>query len=273
MHSATIIEDHMASKKNKLLDFLSSTINDDRYKEQFQNIMGTLRLTKQEITDAFLHYNLNLTDKEGNEVYQPLPNRVVLHIHNLIKGSWHINRQQAVVDLIKQARPDSIIDIGFGVPSKYVQDYVIPQRKKLLFCDLYDSAFDFAKVLMSHWDNKWQEIISFRQTNMDNLEYIGDFDLYLIQDAIEHTKDPTAYLSMLVKKSPKTSKFIVSLPIGTIFPRHFMAWYSDKEALDWLARCGLIIEQQKSVFVNPKFDLFADQVGSGFHDLYTLCYK
>lgn len=263
----------MASKKDKLLDFLSSTINDDRYKTQFQNIIDTLHLTKQEITDAFLHYNLDLTDEEGNEVYRPLPNRVVLHIHNLINGSWHIDRQQAVIDLINQVKPNSIIDIGFGVPSKYVQDYVFPQRKKLVFCDLYDSAFDFAKALMPHWDKHWHDLVSFKQTNMDTLEYVGDFDLYLIQDAVEHTKDPTAYLSMLVKKSPETSKFIVSLPIGTIFPRHFMAWYSDQEALDWLAKCGLVVEQQTSVFVNPEFDLFADQLAPNYHDLYALCSK
>jgi len=263
----------MASKRDKLLNFLSSTINDDRYKKQFQNVIDTLRITKQEVADAFLHYNLDLSDEEGNEVYRPLPNRVVLHIHNLINGSWHIDRQQAVIDLINQAKPDSIIDIGFGVPSKYVQDYVIPQRKKLVFCDLYDSAFDFTKALMPHWDNKWQDIISFQQTNMDDLEYTGDFDLYLIQDAIEHTKDPITYLSMFVKKSPETAKFIVSLPIGTIFPRHFMAWHSDQEALDWLTKCGLTVKQQKSVFVKPEVDLFADQLTSNYHDLYALCSK
>jgi hypothetical protein len=260
----------MASKKEKLLGFLSSTIDDDRYKDQFQNILDTLHLSKQKITDAFLHYNLDMSDKEGNEVYRPLPNRVVLHIHNLINESWHLDRQQTVLDLIKQAKPNSIIDIGFGVPSKYVQNYVIAQRKKLVFCDLYDSAFDFTKALMPHWDNNWQDIISFKQINMDTLEYVGDFDLYLIQDAIEHTKDPTAYLSMLVNKSPKTAKFIVSLPIGPIFPRHFMAWHNDQEALDWLEKCGLSIEQQKSVFVKPEVDLFADQLAPDYHDLYIL---
>jgi len=263
----------MAFKKEKLLRFLSSIIDNDRYKSQFQNILDTLSLTKQEVVDSFLHYNLDMLNKEGNEVYRPLPNRAVLYIHNLVNGSWHIDRQQTILDLIKQAEPSNMIDIGFGVPSKYVQDYVIPQRKKLVFCDLYESAFDFAKALLPHWDDNWQDIVSFKQTNMDALEYVGDFDLYLIQDAIEHTKDPTAYLSMLVKKSPKISKFIVSLPIGPIFPRHYMAWQSDQEALNWLAKCGLTIEQQKSVFVKPKVDLFADQITSNYHDLYTLCSK
>lgn len=263
----------MASKKEQLLKQLSGVMNDDRYQAHFQDLLCSLNLTRQQVTDSFLHYTLYLTDKEGNEVYRPLPNRVVLHIHNLINGSWHIDRQQAVIDLINQAKPNSIIDIGFGVPSKYVQDYVIPQRKKLFFCDLYDSAFDFTKALMPHWDNNWRDIISFKQANMDDLKYTGDFDLYLIQDAIEHTKDPAAYLSMLVEKSPKTSKFIVSLPIGPIFPRHFMAWHSDQEALDWFTKCGLIVEQQKSVFVNPEFDLFADQLALNYHDLYALCSK
>lgn len=263
----------MASKKEQLLKQLSGVIDDDRYKAQFQNIIDTLRLTKQAISDAFLHYNLDISDDEGNEIYRPLPNRVVLHVHNLVDGSWHIDRQQTVLDLIKQVKPSSITDIGFGVPSKYVQDYVIPERKKLAFCDIYDSAFDFSKALMPHWDDNWQEIVFFKQTDMDTLEYVGDFDLYLIQDAIEHTKDPTAYLSMLAKKAPEAAKFIVSLPIGPIFPRHYMAWQSDQEALNWLAKCGLTVEQQKSVFVNPEFDLFADQLNDDYHDLYALCSK
>ena len=262
----------MASKKEQLLKQLRGVMNDDRYQAHFQDLLCSLNLTKQQVTDSFLHYTLGLMD-EGNEIYRPLPNRVTLHALNLAHGCWHTYRQQTVIDFIKQVKPNNMVDIGFGVPSKYVQDYIISQGKKLLLCDVYDSAFDFTKALMPHWDKNWQDVISFKQTNMDTLEYVGDFDLYLIQDAIEHTKDPAAYLSTLVKKSPKTAKFIVSIPIGSIMPIHYMAWHSDQEALDWLAKCGLIVEQQKSVFVNPEFDLFADQVEPDFHDLYALCSK
>ncbi|MGD9152832.1 MAG: hypothetical protein PVG30_04130 [Gammaproteobacteria bacterium] len=52
-----------------------------------------------------------------------------------------------------------------------------------------------------------------------------------------------------------------------------MAWYSDQEALDWLTKCGLVVEQQTSVFVKPEVDLFADQLTPSYHDLYALCSK
>lgn len=264
----------MKSKKEKLLGFLNAALTHPQYQVQLLSIIKNLKLTLEETINEFLHYNLDIYSAERNIVYQSLSNRLVLHIHNLIEGSWHIERQQTVLNFIKLANPTTIADIGFGVPSQYVKDWVLKKKEVLLtFYDLYDSAFEFAKQLLSHWSNNWEEKISFKKTDMDEQEYVGDFDLYLIQDSIEHTIDPKSYLKKLVNSSPKNAQFIISLPIGPLFPRHYLAWENDKEGIDWLKQCGLQIKTQKNVFVNPEVDLFAEQIASNYHDLYTLCEK
>ncbi len=264
----------MKSKKEKLLELLNTALTHPKHQVQLLTIIKSLKLTPEEVANEFLHYNLDIYSKERNSVYKSLSNRIVLHIHNIIQGSWHIDRQKTTLDLIESVNPKTIADIGFGVPSQYVKEWVLQKEKVLLtFCDFYDSAFEFAKYLLPYWNDKWKEKISFRTTDMDKQEYVGDFDLYLIQDSIEHTVDPRKYLEKHVELSPKKSQFIISLPIGPLFPRHYLAWKNDKEGIEWLKHCGLSVKKQKNVFVNPKVDLFAEQIISNYHDLYALCEK
>jgi len=264
----------MDIKKHKLTGFLNSVLNHKVFGTQIELICKFLGLDTQDIIDAFFHYNLDVQSSEGNDVYKSLPNRFVLHIHNLIEGSWHIHRQRVTKELIQKASPNNMVDIGFGVPSQYVYDLVIKENKfNVTLIDKYCSAFKFAKSLLEQWSDSWETSIFFSKRNMDDNEYVGDYDLYLFQDAIEHTIDPTGYLKKHVECAPKNSKFVISLPIGPLFPRHYKAWETDAEGKKWLESCGLSIELQEKIFVNPKVDLFADQIDPNYHDLYVLCNK
>lgn len=264
----------MLSKKEMLLFSLDSIFEHSTYGKQLESIIAKLNLSKEHIINEFLHYNLELSDSIGNEVYRPIANRMVLHIHNLIPKSWHQDRQNTITELIKKISPNNTIDIGFGVPTKYIQDYILQnQNIKLTLCDVYDSAFQFAEALLDQWSVTWRNQINFKKLDLNTQEHVGDFDLYLLQDSIEHTIDPTSYLKNCVLLSPSSAAFIVSLPIGPIFPRHFYAWHTDEEAINWLGECGLKIEEQRSVTVNPEVDLFADQLAPDYHDLYALCTK
>lgn len=69
------------------------------------------------------------------------------------------------------------------------------------------------------------------------------------------------------------AKFLLSLPIGPLFLRHHIAWLTDKEAEDWLDAHGLKIILKRNVYVKPEVDLFAEQLGSDYHDMYVLCEK
>lgn len=264
----------MDIQKQKLNYFLNSILEHEVFGAQIRSISSSLGLQAQDIANEFFRYNLDVQSLEGNEVYESIANRFVLYIHNLINGSWHIERQKVTNELISMTNPCHMVDIGFGVPSKYIYDLVIRKNKfNVTLIDKYDSAFVFAKHLLNHWDASWETKIFFSKRDMDCNEYIGDYDLYLFQDAIEHTQDPTSYLKKHVNLSPKDAKFIISLPIGPIFPRHYMAWATQEVGEKWLETCGLKIEAQRKVFVNPKVDLFADQIDSDYHDLYALCTK
>ena len=264
----------LLSKKEKLIYLANSVLDDARFFAEFKNILYNLKLTRPEVIDSFLEYNLNIYSNDGNKVYNSLANRVVLHIHNLLAGSWHIDRQKTIQKLIKKANPRHVADIGFGVPSQYVKNMVIRENRfKLTLCDLYDSAFVFAETLLNIWDDNWLGKIGFLKTDMDNHDFVGKFDLYIFQDSIEHTHYPAVYLHKYVKLSDNNARFLFSLPIGPIIPRHFIAWETVDEAMDWLDKCGLIVEAHEQVFVNPDIDLFAEQLGEDYCNLIILCAK
>jgi len=262
-------------KRRKLISFALSIIESPLYAEEFRHIFALCGVTQEEVLASFLDYNLDIFSPEGNDIYNSLTNRIVLHIHNLLEGSWHIARQNAMVNFIKEADRKNLVDIGFGVPSRYIKKTVLQNSTRMLtLCDLYNSAFIFAEILLGYWDSNWKDKILFKNTDMDKHEFVGDFDMYIFQDSIEHTPNPTCYLEEYVKKSPPHANFLFSLPIGPIIPRHFIAWETSNQAMEWLKKCGLSkIEKTEYVSVNPNVDLFAEQLNYNFHNLIILCSK
>jgi len=89
-------------------------------------------------------------------------------------------------------------------------------------------------------------------------KFVGDFDLYIFQDSIEHSLDPTACLKEYVRRSQENAKFIFSLPIGPMIPQHYIAWETEEEILSWLQGAGLKIHKNSLISMNPAVDLFAD---------------
>lgn len=108
---------------------------------------------------------------------------------------------------------------------------------------------------------------------MDKNEFVGDFDLFIFQDSIEHTHHPEEYLDTYVQLSYPSVKFLISLPIEPIIPRHFIAWETEEETLSWLTQRGLRVEASKSIFVNPSVDLFAEEIDENYCDFIVLCSK
>lgn len=262
-------------KAAKLTHLFASVLKSPKYKVDFDKIMNILNITEKNLLKNFLNYNLDIFDTQGNDIYQNLENRLVLHIHNLLTGSWHIDRQNAITRLLKIVKPRAMVDIGFGVPSAYVKQIVLEQifPIHLTFGDYFNSAFVFAEVLLNLWNKDWSKYIDFKRTDMNKEEYIGDYNLYLFQDSIEHAQQPTVYLKKYVENSPSDSLFLFSLPIGPIFPRHTIAWINDGEAISWLKNAGLEIDHTELVYVNLEVDLFAEQLGKSFHNLIILCHK
>ncbi len=259
-------------KEEGLKNFALSVMEYLEYKEEIEYLLSKLNLTKEEVIQAYINYDMDVFAYE-NEIYESLAMRMVLHLHYLLKGSWHQDRQKEILKIIVRINPESIVDMGFGTPTRYIREYVLKEKKKLVLVDLYESAFRFSKVLLDYLASSWKEIISFKKIDMNTHEYPGDFDAYLFQDSIEHVENSGDYLLKIVKKSPLNSRFILSLPIGPKVPAHTISWDTDEEAINWLKECGLKVIDSKRVFINPNVDLFADQLDGKLHNLVVDCSK
>tara|TARA_A100000171_G_C2121416_1_gene140993 strand:- start:750 stop:1613 length:864 start_codon:yes stop_codon:yes gene_type:complete len=267
-------DEYMAEKKILLKQASASILEDKNLKTSLKCLRDDLCLSKEEIIKAYIDYDLDIS-KNSNETYQSLALRYVLHMHNLLSGSWHIERQKTALSFIKKLKPRRIADMGFGVPSSYMKYLVqgdFPSH--LTLCDIDDSAETFAKSLFNIWaPEKWQKNVTFKKFDMNTGMIVPNQDLYVFQSSIEHVKECTLYLKKHISHSPDHAYFLLSLPIGDITPEHYMEWKTTKEAEQWLYSCGLTLIESKLIHVNPKVDLFADYHQYQYADFYTLCCK
>ena len=262
----------MKTKEEKIKEFAISIIENPEHKKEINNFMEKLNLKKEEVIKSFIQYDTDVLEYD-NSIYESISLRAGLYLHYLLKGSWHEERQGIISQILKQEKVKNIADIGFGAPTKYIKEYVLENKDvKLTLFDLYDSAFKFAEVILEYWDGSYREQIKFKKTDMNTYEYVGDYDLYIFQDSIEHVNDPSKYFKMIIDSSPKNSKFLLSLPICPPIPSHNIFWKTKEDAKVWLNKLGLFIEVEKEVHVNPKVDLFAEDLDELFNYV-VLCSK
>ncbi len=247
-----------AAKKDKLIFIIKNLLANSRYSAHLMRIMAKAGLNPERVVNSFLDYNLDLTVRD-NEVYTGMENRLVLHAHHLIAGSWHQNKQRCITQAMRALPASShVIEMGFGVPTQYIRDFALQERSiKVTLCDFDHVAFDFAKILLDDWALNWQEVINFRHEDMNQMRYLGNYDTYVFQDCIEHTLDPTAYLCQQVNNAPSAAKFVFILPIGPLIPMHYIAWETLDVAKTWLKHCKLTINDYTVIKTNPAIDLFA----------------
>lgn len=258
--------------EQKLREFAKSVLNYPEHKQELQHVFSELNLSEEDIIQVYVNYDIDIFAYE-NEIYESLPMRAVLYLHYLLKGSWHQDRQNAILEMIENVKPKSIVDMGFGAPTKYIKEYGLKNKTKLVLVDMYESAFKFAQVLLDYWDSSWKDFISFKQLDMNTHEFVGAFDCYIFQDSIEHVQNSTQYLTKTVQMSPDDANFVLSLPLGPKVPVHTISWNTDKEAIEWLDKCGLKVNNSKKVYINPKVDLFAEQLDEELYNLIVECTK
>jgi hypothetical protein len=260
-------------KSQKLVGLLNSVFNNKLYNQELNTIMNKFSLTFEDIKHAFLDYNLDVFSHDNN-IYNNHAIRVVLYIHNLIEGSWHIDRQKAVCELIAQAKPQKAVDLGFGVPSRYVRQLVQDKSFSLTLCDYQQAALDFADSILSIWSSSWQNAITLRLENMEQVSScVGDYDLYIALHSLEHLNNPKECLCNYVRLSRADSLFIIEIPIGPITPEHTIAWHSIAEAQEWITQCGLKIIDDRMTYVNKNIDLFAEAHDFNYGGYLILCQK
>ena len=259
-------------KEQKLRDFAKSSLDNPKYKNKIKKILSKLKLSEDEVVQAYADYDMDIFAYK-NEIYKSIALRVALYLHYTLKGSWHQERQEVILNFIKRVKPKSVIDIGFGAPTKYIEEYVIKNKVNLTLIDLYESAFRFTEIFLGLISKNWKKFISFKKFDMNKNEFVGDYDCYIFQDSIEHAKNPSKFLKKTVQMSSNKSSFIISLPIGPKIPSHNISWKTEKEAINWLKIYGLKVGYRKKVYINPSVDLFAEQLKDEFYNLVVLCSK
>lgn len=257
---------NLQTKKERLEYFANSVIENPLYRENLANIFSRLRLSKEQVIEAYVRYDMDIFAYE-NEIYEPIDLRAALYLHYLLPGSWHQDRQRTILSFLKKTKPNSIADMGFGAPTKYVKEYVLAHKKSLLLVDLYESAFQFTRSVLNTQKLQWNQYVSFQKLDMNTHEFPQKYTCYIFQDSLEHVKNATAYLKKIVASSPLGTLFIFSLPIGTKIPSHSIEWKKPTDAISWLSDCGIIIQHYKTIRPNPAIDLFAEQLHKNISDL------
>lgn len=260
-------------KKSKLIEFAKKVISDSNHAEEVNYLTDKLNLTKDDVARAYLDWDLE-PDSYGNDIYTSIPLRFAMYLHYLLKGSWHEIRQEEIVKILNKYHNILVIDIGFGAPQRYVKEALLNKKWKITLAEFDDSAVVFSEVLLSYWNPSWREVVNLKKYNMNSGEYVGDFDIYMLQDSIEHADDPTGYLHKLVQESPQHSKFIFSLPIEgdkVATGSHHIVLNNEANAEQWLQDCGLKITYSRPIHINPKVDLFSE--GLNYHECIYECEK
>lgn len=242
--------------------------------ESISALCEKLNTTPEEVVRAWVVWDTSINEYD-NSIYTSNAMRIAMHLHNNVRGSWHDKRQSKVIDLIKQITPSSIVEVGFGTPQRYVTEYVFENHISLTLLDFDDESLDFAKAFLDTKSDNWSEHISLRKYDMNSKEPIGEFDLYIFQDSIEHSNEPTSYLKSVVSTAKPNSHFIFCIPIeiDKAVPEHHIFWRNTNHALEWIVQQGLQVISHSEIEMNSELDLFAKFLHPDFKEVLILAQK
>lgn len=265
------MEESIESLKTKLWNLAEKTLDSKKYGNEFKELMERFGLSKQEILEMVIRYTFS--KEVTNKDYSSMSMRVVLHLHNLIPGSYHQKRQEIIYSYLDDCE-GSVIDVGFGVPLEYMFRILKDKDITLTLADKDKIAIDFARTLFEIRgisENK----IRYKLLDM-NKELPGKYDWYMFLDSIEHAENSTEYLSKIISQAENNSKFIFALPIcskDSIKKMHSIEWRKVEDALEWLKNCGLEVERYELITPNKEVDIFAFIYDRTFENLIVRCRK
>lgn len=264
------LREEIRTKLNNLID---KTLEEQ--KEEFESLFTFFNVSVNDFRNGVLTYTLGIgEDKFENKEYQDVVMRLVLHFHNIVKGTYHLNRHRTACEYLKNAEAKKIIDIGYGVPGPYIFEYLKEQpNTKFTLADQDENAEKFSKLIIEKKYPEHKDNFSYLLHDMNTFDPPKDFDTYVMLDSIEHCIDPTRYLNELVKIAPNAN-FIFSIPIcpmESLEGFHFYEWLTTESADRWLNDAGLKVCDSKNVPVNPEVDFFAEFVRGGYFNYLVRC--
>lgn len=258
------------SKISKLLDL---TINDPIHKDEVDFLMKEFGITKDQLFASWIYWDTSIKEY-SNEVYSLESMRLVMHLHNYLKESWHEKRQEFVLKSLNIIDPKSICEIGFGTPQKYVKKY-LKSDVKIMLGDFDDSSIRFAEKVISYWEPDWKQKVSLNRFDLNKDRIPPDYDVYMFQDSVEHADSPSDVLKKYVSDATTKAYFIFSLPIEieNPIPEHHIFWKDRNEILNWLEKCGLEIVNDELIKMNKEVDIYSLCLHPDFSELVVLARK
>lgn len=276
--------DYVENKKirdrihNGLINLVDTTLEDKDIGSDLHKLMEAFKISKDELTKEVLAYTLGKgVDEYENKHYQNLAARLTLYFHNVVKGTYHRQRQEIILNFLKKIKPKHMIDVGYGTPAPYLLEYMSENRDMTVtLADQDPGANEFAKEIIKNKNPELLTRVKFKVYDMDKQEYPEDADVYLYLDSIEHTKNPTEYFHKVTTRIPEGSYFILSMPVCSMKGLenfHYDEWLTDEESRNWIKNGGLDIIDEEVVYPNMKVDFFAELVEGGYHNHLVLARK
>jgi len=266
-----INKDAMPEKEmaDKLVVLASTILNSPKYQGEFQYVSEKLLITFDDIINTVLFYTLDLNKVENSDYFDNYAMRACLRLHALVQDSYHRDKHNAVKNMMNNPQIKTAIEFGCGFPSDYVFA-ALEQNQHITLTDYDQSALTYCKTVLEYHNKGYKNNISFNAVDINKMENPGPYDAYIMLDSLEHTADPTAYLTMLVDNMPKGAHLITSLPIGnidTMSHAHHIEFLSENDIIEWLESAGLKIMSSVQTKPNPKVDYFASLLVGGYIDL------
>jgi hypothetical protein len=231
-----------------------------------------LGLSTLAIEHAFVRYALESLSS-SNDIYDDVGIHVAMWIEYQAERSLHARRQAVVLNELRRRRPATTADIGFGAPTRYLRDYVLPtpSASAKLF-DKYPAALEVGRAIMKYWSEQHAAKVEFALHDMDTDPPVSGFDCYLMLDAVEHAAQPDRYLAETVSAANDEALFLFHMPIGPLITSHTIAWNNAHDATLWLAAAGLEVSHTEFIYPNLEVDLFA-RGGVTLENLFVVAHK
>ncbi len=257
-------------KEIRIKNLLELVLSNPIHKSEIEFLMSEFKITKEQLFTSWLYWDTSIR-KYSNEVYSSDALRLVMHLHNYLKDSWHEKRQVYVLHYLNEIVPKSICEIGFGTPQRYVKEY-LEKDVKIMLSDYEQSSLQFAEKLLSRWNPNWRQKVYLTIFDLNKDILPADYSVYIFQDSIEHANNPSETLKKYVNKVSVGTHFIFSLPIEieNPIPEHHIFWKDKNEVLGWLADCGLEIIDSASIEMNRDVDIYSLSLHPNFSELVVL---
>lgn len=245
--------------EQQIADMYDSVLANPLYRDEVLTLQDQFGQTRDSVINTW--YNFDVTFEEdgfSNESYGQHSIRLVMHMHNLVEGNWHDERQQVIQKYLRDGKSSTICELGFGTPQRYVRAVLGNSAiSQVLLCEYKPEDLEFAAAVLDIWDPQWGKKIKLLQHDMATDELPPSYDTYIFQDSAEHVPDPTTRHALYIDSMKEGAEILYSLPVepSRPFSLHTISWKDEAEVLQWVTECGARPRHVQTIDFNRELDL------------------